>query len=96
MQKLPNDSLIIVPGQIYLHDGHNEYIVVIKNKVDIVHWQGSGFKGCRGAEEFLNEFLPVDPEDLDEEELAELQAFTEATLKVGFVRITTEVEYDNA
>lgn len=77
---------IIVQGQVYLHSGYNEYLVVTKvNRTDI-GFKGPGFSGMNEAELFLERFGPVDPSDLSEDERVVLQELCPGkTLSTGWV-----------
>lgn len=89
---------IIVPGQVYLHGGYNEYLVVTKvNRTD-VGFSGPGFSGQHDAELFLERFGPVDPTDLSATEQIVLQGLltNDKPLSTGWVQPDDdgEDEYD--
>lgn len=81
---------IILPGQIYLNQEVNEYIVVVRNNRGTITYEGIGIRGMIDDEMLLDRFPPVDPADLEPHELAELQQFLADELKVGFIRDTVE------
>ena len=79
---------IILVGQLYLHDDLNEYLIVTKRKGDEVSYAGPGFRGCIEDEVFIDCFQPVDPVDVDADELASLIAMCPAGTKAttGFIK----------
>ena len=74
-------------GQIYLHEGLNEYLIVTKNNRGEVYFEGNGFRGHAEDVSFIERFPAVDPADVDDVEIEYLLTMcppgTEAT--VGFV-----------
>jgi hypothetical protein len=87
---------IIVQGQVYLHAGYNEYLVVVKvNRTDI-SFKGPGFSGMNEAELFLERFGPVDPVDLSADERTVLEALipSSSILSVGWVERDDDDEDD--
>ena len=77
---------IIAVGQVYLHPGHNEYLVVTKSNRGDIGFKGPGFYGLHELDTFLERFGPVDPEDLTREEYAVLQELVDGKeLTVGWV-----------
>lgn len=87
---------IIVPAQVYLHNEHNEYIVVTKVTRGDIQFKGKGFYGMNESELFLERFSPVDPADLTPDETNELTAFltTPLALLVGWVEPEDDGEDD--
>jgi len=79
---------LISVGQVYLHEGLDEYIVVIKNNLGQVHFKGIGVGGSCEDYKFIHSFLPVDPEDLSDDEREEMQWFLQdgQELLVGFIK----------
>jgi hypothetical protein len=79
---------IILTGQVYLHPGYNEYLVVSQVTRTNIHFKGPGFNGMHDVETFLNRFGPVDPADLDDEEKLTLLYLIDADtrLKIGWVQ----------
>ena len=87
---------IISIGQVYLHPGMNEYLVVTKSTQGDIQFKGIGFAGHHEVSLFLERFGPVDPVDLDDQERSDLGAFLKegTTLLVGWVcREGDEDEY---
>jgi hypothetical protein len=78
---------LIVVGQIYLNADIQEYLIVTNNNRGQISYQGVGFTGQAEDETFIERFAPVDPEDVDESELAELVSFCPAGTQplVGFI-----------
>lgn len=60
---------IILAGQLYLNDFLNEYLIVTNSYRGQIAYIGKGFKGNLEIETFLERFLPVNPVDVDSEEL---------------------------
>lgn len=87
---------IIVPGQVYLHGGYNEYLVVTKvNRTD-VGFSGPGFSGMNDSELFLERFGPVDPVDLSADETLVLQGLSnDKPLCTGWVQPDDDDGEDN-
>lgn len=83
----PIKSPLIQVGQIYLHAGLNEYLIVTHNNRGQISYEGVGFKGQAEDLTFIERFGPVDPSDVDENELLDLLSFcpvnTEAL--IGYV-----------
>ena len=85
---------IILPGQVYLSEDHNEYLVVLKSvKGDIVY-KGIGFGGRHDWELFMERFKPVNPVDLTEDEAKTLKSFLDegTELSIGWVQWENEEE----
>lgn len=77
---------IILPGQVYLHATHNEYVVVTQARRGDVTFEAKGLKGHLDVELFLSLCQPVDPADLTPIETALLiELLGEASLKVGYI-----------
>ena len=85
---------IILPGQVYYSEESNAYLVVTKKVGEMVRYKYQrygAFTGVTGNMEdidFIERFQPVDPQDLTQDEEAELLELcgSGATLKVGFVK----------
>jgi len=67
-----NAPLLIVAGQCYLHKGQNEYVIITKFNRGQVQYVGKGFRGCMDGYEFIEQFPPVDPLDIDPDEIQDL------------------------
>ena len=78
-------SLIIQPGQVYINNDINEYLVVTKSERGHISYVGKNFKGMQEAEDFIMRFKPVDPKLLSREEFSQLQNMSAHVLKVGFI-----------
>jgi len=63
---------MITVGQLYLHEQLNEYMVVTKVLRGQVYYGGKGFKGFSENITFLDRFKPVDPADVEPQEIVEL------------------------
>lgn len=79
--------LNIQTGQIYLDETKNEYLIVTKTNRGRISYAGPGFQGAREDEDFIQEFLPVNPVDVEKTELAYLVSLCETgtTPKVGLI-----------
>ncbi len=79
--------LNIQEGQVYLDEPKNEYVIVTKSDRGRIFYAGSGFNGIREDEIFIEKFLPVDPADLEQDELRQLLALCAdgTTAKVGVI-----------
>jgi len=80
--------VIILTGQIYLDSDKNSYLVVTRKLGEVVSYAGCGFKGMLEDEVFIGRFQPVDPLDVEKQELDTLLAFcsTGTSAKVGFIK----------
>lgn len=80
--------VIILPGQLFLDEEKNSYLIVTKRNGETVTYEGSGFKGMLEDEVFLDRFLPVDPADVSVDEIAGLLEMcpTGTSVKVGFIK----------
>lgn len=83
-----NDRLDIQPGQTYLHVESNEYVIVSKVRGGHLTFEGLGFRGMMDPYDFIEFFPPVDPTDIDADEIQQLlskcpEDVLEAT--VGFI-----------
>lgn len=80
--------VIILPGQIYLDSDKNSYLVVTRKHGEVVSYVGCGFKGMLEDEVFIGRFEPVDPADVEKEELDLLLANCSpgTSAKVGFIK----------
>ena len=76
---------IVVAGQVYLNPKINEYLVITKTNQDQVSWRGVGFRGTAVSEVFLEEYQPVDPQDLDDAERKSLVSFYNGELLMGCI-----------
>jgi hypothetical protein len=66
---------LIRSGQVYLNEDLNEYLIVTSNQLGQVSYEGVGFKGQAEDLLFIERFKPVDPADVDSDELTELLSF---------------------
>lgn len=82
-----NRPPLITTGQIYLHDDLNEYLIVTDNNRGQIHYEGAGFKGQAEDLTFIENFKPVNPIDVDEDELAALLCFCPegTTASTGYI-----------
>jgi hypothetical protein len=80
--------VIVLSGQVYLDEEKNRYVVVTKKQGEVVTYRGAGFAGMLEDETFAGHFLPVDPADLTQAEVAELQGFCApgTILKTGYIK----------
>lgn len=80
--------VIILPGQLYLDEEKNRYLIVTKKHGEVVTYTGHGFRGMLEEEIFLNRFLPVDPVDVADEEINGLLDLCppETSAKIGFIK----------
>ena len=80
--------VIILAGQFYLDESKNSYLIVTKNKGEVISYAGPGFKGQLEVEVFLDRFLPVDPDDVSVDEILGLLEFCQPGVKaqVGFIK----------
>lgn len=69
---IPTRAPVITVGQLYLNEPLNEYLIVTKNNRGQVHYSGKNFKGHSEDQSFVERFKPVDPIDVDHNELQEL------------------------
>ena len=63
---------LVCVGQIYLHSDLNAYLIVTRNNRGQIHFAGDGFFGQAEDEEFVSRYGPVDPDDVDADEIAGL------------------------
>lgn len=89
-------SPLIVTGQIYLNEELDEYLIVIKNNRGQVYYKGDGFGGQAEDASFMTRYLPVDPEDVEEEELVFLLSFCPdgTCAKIGYIMNDEDEEYE--
>ena len=84
---LPQRAPMISIGQVFLNAELNEYLIVTRNQRGQISYEGYGFKGHSEDSSFVERFKPVDPTDIDAEELKSLVALcpigTKAT--TGFI-----------
>lgn len=79
-------SPLILPGQVYLNEQLDEYIVVTRTNRGQIFFRGVGIHGSAEDQEFVDYYPPVDPEDLTGIERGELEGLVEGLeLLVGFV-----------
>lgn len=80
--------VIILPGQVYLDEEKNSYLIVQRRNGETVAYCGAGFKGMLEDEIFLDRFLPVDPVDVAENEIAELLDMCPpgTVARIGFIK----------
>lgn len=85
---LPIRAPLITVGQIYLNPMVNEYLIVTKNNRGQVFYSGKGFRGQSEDETFLDRFPPVDPADVEPQELRDLLEFVPIGTRptTGFIR----------
>lgn len=78
---------LILTGQVYLNEDLNEYLIVTKNNRGQVSYEGVGFTGQAEDEAFIDCFKPVDPTDVEPDELLELLSLCPAGTepKVGYI-----------
>jgi len=76
---------IVLQGQVYFHDGLNEYIVVTRALKGDITYAGPGIKGHMDVEDFLEKYAPVDVNDLDADEKKQLSSLAGAELSTGYV-----------
>jgi len=83
----PTRSPLILAGQLYYNGQVNEYLIVTSNNRGQVSYEGVGFKGQAEDITFIERFQPVNPNDVDEQELSELLAFCPpgTTPQVGYI-----------
>lgn len=83
-----NRAPLIAEGQFYLNQDMNEYLIVIQNKRGQVKYGGSNFRGMMNDESFIETYLPVDPADVDSNELKSLLSLCSegTTAKTGFIQ----------
>jgi len=95
---IPQRSPLIQIGQIYLNEELDEYLIVTRNNRGQIYYEGDGFSGQAEDWSFIERFPPVDPDDVDIEEIILLvgkcPCGTEA--KVGYVELTEDddIEYE--
>jgi hypothetical protein len=86
--KPQSKPVIVQVGQMYYDESKNDYLIVTKHRGDLTSYAGHGFCGQAETESFLDRFQPVDPDDVETDELAAYLNFcppgTEA--KVGYIK----------
>lgn len=80
---LPIHAPIIVAGQLYLNEELNEYMIVTRSGRGQVFYAGAGFQGHSEDQTFIERFQPVDPTDVDQDEIASLLALCPSGTKVS-------------
>jgi hypothetical protein len=80
--------VIILPGQLYLDEEKNCYLIVSRRKGEMITYQGFGFVGMIDDETFIERFQPVDPADVEADELTALVALCPNGVQpvVGFIK----------
>lgn len=63
---------MILTGQMYLNAQLNEYMIVTKTNRGQVSYAGAGFKGNSEDFSFIERFKPVDPLDVEPQEILSL------------------------
>lgn len=89
---------IIAVAQVYLHNEYNEYAVVTKVNRGNIHYHGiGGFYGMNEVTFFLDRFSPVDPADLNADEVKSLVALLPQPqeLLIGWVTPDDDDGQDN-
>lgn len=66
---------IIQTGQLFLNEQLNEYLIVTKSIRGQISFAGKGFRGHSEDISFLERFKPVDPADVEPQELNSLLEF---------------------
>lgn len=81
---------LIQVGQIYLSPAHDDYLIVTKTDRGEISYSGQGFRGRLEDETFIQLFPPVDPADVELEELKTLLSYCPpGTIPlVGFIHDT--------
>jgi len=79
---------MILAGQLYLHEQLNEYMIVTGTARGQVKYAGKGFNGHSEDQSFIERFKPVDPTDVEPQEIFELLELcpvgTQA--RIGFIQ----------
>jgi hypothetical protein len=80
--------VIVLPGQLYLDEEKNRYLIVSARNGETITYRGHGFISMLEDSVFIDRFLPVDPVDVSAEELAVLVelAGNKVTPAVGFIK----------
>lgn len=86
---IPTRAPVIVPGQLYLSEELNEYLIVTKNNRGQISYAGVGFKGHSEDQSFVERFRPVDPADVEPQEIQTLLDLCPHSTKVstGFIQV---------
>ena len=66
---------MIAAGQLYLNEELNEYAIVTNNARGQISYSGFGFKGHSEDQSFIERFKPVDPTDVDQDEIKVLLSY---------------------
>lgn len=69
---IPLRAPLITAGQLYLHGDLNEYMIVTQVRRGQVQYAGKGFHGHSEDQSFIERFEPVDPADVEPEEIQQL------------------------
>lgn len=83
----PTRAPLITIGQLYLNEEVNDYLIVTGKAGDQISYAGKGFKGMCEDQTFIERFLPVDPLDVDQDELKYLVSLCSKEIepKIGFI-----------
>lgn len=90
-----NSALQIAAGQTYLHKEQNEYVIVTKVTRGHVTYQGLGFRGMMDPYDFIEQFPPVDPTDIEFDEVQALLALCPEDVEEATVGFISEFEFDD-
>ena len=92
---IPQRSPLILAGQIYLSEDLDEYLIVTRNNRGQIYYEGDGFKGQSEDWTFIEKFKPVDPDDVDNDEITCLIEKCPCGTKamVGYIAPSNEDEY---
>lgn len=79
---------MILAGQLYLNEELNEYMVITGTARGQIKYAGKGFKGHSEDQSFIERFKPVDPADVEPQEIFELLELCPigTTAKTGFIQ----------
>lgn len=83
----------IFSGEIYLSNELNEYVIVTKSSHHEITYAGYGIKGKLEDEYLVTHFGPVDPEDVDQEELSYLLSLCPKGTSARFPFILEDSKY---
>jgi hypothetical protein len=78
---------LISAGQLYLNEELNEYLIVTKNEHGQISYSGFGFKGHSEDQSFVERFKPVNPTDVDSDEIKVLLSYCSPKVQAstGFI-----------
>lgn len=85
---------IILEGQVYYDEKSNTYLVVTRKVGEMVRFTGQPYPGVLSWSgnmedvDFIERFQPVDPADLQPNEIQELLTYCAAvdSLKIGYIK----------